>query len=315
LSSDSDNHQVKVLYIGGAGRSGSTLLEMMLSQSQGVLALGEMCWIWERSLEGNELCGCGEPFHDCPFWTQVFEEAFGGFEQIDLNRIQYLRRNLERIRFIPVHLVSALQAAQFQQLSNEYTGILEALYTTLQKVSGCRFIVDSSKSPPFGFNLSHAGKLDLRVVHLIRDSRAVAYSWQRKKIRPEIHWSTQLMPQFNLVRSARMWNVGNTGGHLLKYAVNRYLLLHYEDLTQNPVSVLKQVMNFMEFPEADLSFLQGDHFHANPTHTVAGNPLRFTNGNITVKTDEEWKSAMPPLQKYITTGLTWPLLLKYRYLF
>src|SRR5690606_21580524 len=55
-----------VLYVGGWGRSGSTLLECVLAEAEQTVALGEVVWLWERGLGRNELCACGQPFHDCP---------------------------------------------------------------------------------------------------------------------------------------------------------------------------------------------------------------------------------------------------------
>ena len=39
----------------------------------------------------DDLCGCGKPFHACPFWTAVGERAFGGWSQVDVERLRWLR--------------------------------------------------------------------------------------------------------------------------------------------------------------------------------------------------------------------------------
>src|SRR4051794_15439538 len=74
---------IKVLYIGGYGRSGSTLLVQLLGQIEGFHSVGEMWNIWQQCFTENQLCGCGKPFHECPFWSAVVEEAFGGFERLE----------------------------------------------------------------------------------------------------------------------------------------------------------------------------------------------------------------------------------------
>ena len=61
----------RVLYLGGIGRSGSTLLERMLGQIPGTCSLGEVVHLWARGIRDNERCGCGDTFHACPFWTSV----------------------------------------------------------------------------------------------------------------------------------------------------------------------------------------------------------------------------------------------------
>ena len=89
---------VTVLYIGGLGRSGSTLLDLMLGQVPGLCAVGELSYLWARS--DDDLCGCGERFAACAFWKQVGQEAFGGWEQVDRSEIAKLRSIVDRNRRI-----------------------------------------------------------------------------------------------------------------------------------------------------------------------------------------------------------------------
>ena len=52
---------VDVVFIGGASRTGSTLLSLLLGSLPGHFAAGEMRYLWLRGLQANQLCGCGEP--------------------------------------------------------------------------------------------------------------------------------------------------------------------------------------------------------------------------------------------------------------
>ena len=61
---------MKVLYIGGAGRTGSTLLERLLGQTDGVFAGGEMTFLW-YALVGDGLCSCRQRLAECPVWSKV----------------------------------------------------------------------------------------------------------------------------------------------------------------------------------------------------------------------------------------------------
>jgi hypothetical protein len=62
---------IRILYIAGAGRSGSTLLANILGQVEGFFTAGELISIWERGLIQDRFCGCGVPFHDCEVWTGI----------------------------------------------------------------------------------------------------------------------------------------------------------------------------------------------------------------------------------------------------
>ncbi len=69
--------RVKVLYILGAGRSGSTLLSNILGQLDGFQSVGELFYLWENGLLKGGLCGCGEPVLQCPFWSEVLSQSLG----------------------------------------------------------------------------------------------------------------------------------------------------------------------------------------------------------------------------------------------
>ena len=90
-----------MLYVGGLGRSGSTLIERLIGQVPGACAVGELVHLWERGVTDDERCGCGEPFRQCPFWQQVGKAAFGGWDEVDVSRVAALRAQVDRNRFIP----------------------------------------------------------------------------------------------------------------------------------------------------------------------------------------------------------------------
>src|SRR3712207_7778115 len=77
------NYPVKVLYVVGLGRSGSTILSNSLGQIAGYFSAGELNFIWRHNVLENRLCGCGRPFRECPVWTRVMDEAFGGVDGVD----------------------------------------------------------------------------------------------------------------------------------------------------------------------------------------------------------------------------------------
>lgn len=181
---------INVLFIAGPGRSGSTLLDLLLGQIDGFCSTGELRFIWQRGFAQNQLCGCGKPFRECEFWTGVVTEAFGGFEHVDHARLEEFRRSAER------RVSNGLSPDETASLLSSYQEYFDAyrdIYAAIQKISGCQFIIDSSKNIANGFLLSAIPEIDLYTAHLIRDSRAVAYSWQRKKVRPEVHGEQKWM--------------------------------------------------------------------------------------------------------------------------
>ena len=48
--------RVRVLYLGGLGRSGSTVIERLTGQLPGVCAVGELVHLWDRGVTDGERC-------------------------------------------------------------------------------------------------------------------------------------------------------------------------------------------------------------------------------------------------------------------
>lgn len=300
----------RVLFIAGPGRSGSTLLDLLLGQIEGFYSTGELRLIWSRGFRENQLCGCGKPFRECEFWREVVEEAFGGFEELDYVRIESLR---ERVESSVSKNGSTHNDDDLPAQYREYFDACRRLYQAIQKISGCEFIVDSSKNTAHGLVLANIPELNLFSVHLIRDSRAVAYSWRREKIRPEIYWEQKFMGQRNILKSATRWNSLHKFAEKLQPVSTRYVHLRYEDLASSPRKSLAGVFAGLGIKQPSLDFLEGLQANLRPNHTVSGNPIRFTNKEIKIQLDEEWQHAMAIHHKWLVTLLTWPLLMSYGY--
>lgn len=309
MTQDKTNH-VKVIFIAGSGRSGSTLLDMLLGQVNGFYSTGELRFIWSRGFAQNQLCGCGKPFRECEFWSEVIKAGFGKFEDVDFARIEELRLSTEH-RFARGASIKA--RPELWAPYKEYYEACQNLYQAIYKISGCEFIVDSSKNTAHGFVLANMPQIELFTVHLIRDSRAVAHSWRREKVRPEIYWEQKFMGQRKIVGSAIRWNSMQQLSEKLRHTSKQNALLRYEDLVNAPKKSLMDIFDDLQIDRPALDFIDGIHANLRISHTVSGNPVRFTNKEIKIQPDVEWKRAMTWRHKWMVTLLTWPLLLKYGY--
>jgi hypothetical protein len=308
----------KVIYLGGMGRSGSTLAERLLGELPGVCVAGEVVHLWERGVVANERCGCGTPFRSCDFWTRVSEAAFGGWASIDVKRFADLRGSVDRTRFIPLLARRNLTSGMRRDL-DEYTSYYQRLYQAIAAAGGCGTVVDSSKHASLAFCLSHRDDLDLRVIHVVRDSRAVAYSWSTEVKRPEADGES-LMTTYSPLRAAREWNAQNGALQLLARGSTPVLLVRYEDLVSAVKPALRSIADFagLAAEERSLAFIGGSGpsqwAELHLAHTAAGNPMRFTDGRIAIRSDNRWQTAMPESARRTVTALTLPLLTYYGYL-
>jgi hypothetical protein len=317
-----ENHKVTeqatVLYIGGYGRSGSTILAQTLGQLPGFVNVGELWQVWYRGLRENERCGCGQLFYSCEFWRAVGDEAFGGWDNVDVDKMVAFRPYLKRPRYAPQYALAAktnVRTRKMNTLLEECGPILERLYRTIQTVSGAGVVVDSSKFFSYAVFLSLLPLADLRVVHLVRDSRAVAYSWQRSKESPAVVGG-RLMPRLSPAQASRVWSIQN-GSYSFLSNFARLSRLRYEDFVNDPTFYLADLLIRVGFEDESRSVcdvLRGREVSLSVDHTVSGNPGRFRTGSIELKPDEDWKATMRGADKNIVTALTAPLLLKYGYL-
>ncbi len=292
------NAPVRVVFIGGSGRSGSTLIERLLGQLPGVCNVGEVVFLWERGLRRGELCGCGLVLLECPFWCEVGKRAFGGWDSFDVDRFLALKESVDRNRFIPALAVPARGGeGKAEARAREYAGTYGLLYRAIREVSGCAVAVDASKHASLAFCLRECAEIDLRVVHVVRDSRAVAYSWTKLVRRPEAGIGAadgqEYMDTFSPGRSAMLWNTLNLGFHLLAARGIATTLIRYEDFIAAPVAQMRALAEFAG-ADPDLSFMTGEHADLTAAHTVSGNPVRFAAGRTAFRLDDAWRSRLRP---------------------
>ena len=306
----------RLVYIAGAPRSGSTLTERLLGQLPGWCAVGELVYLWQRGVMYGNQCACGQPFRDCPFWTEVGSVAFGGWHQVDVARVTELRDAVDRVRFIPLLLAPALRPS-FRRTLDEYLSYWARLYHGIGVVSDCEVVVDSSKILSFAFCLDACAQLDLRVIHIVRDSRAVAYSWTRAAAKGRERTVAREMR--TIAGAAWQWDHENGAVALLSKSGTPTLRVRYEDLVTAPEATLTRIAAFTGVPASngELDLVRGDMTgrwaDLSVSHGLGGNPKRVASGRIPIRIDNEWRTAMPAAQRRTVTALTLPLLGHYGY--
>ena len=310
-SAQANSEPVKVLYLAGEGRSGSTLLGRLAGEIEGAIHVGELYFSLEAGFRDRTLCGCGRRLRECDFWGAVFEQGFGGFDNVDVGEFLQTKRSLERIRTLPRLLAPWKSAGDAQRL-RDYRQALAALYAAIRKVSGAQVIVDGSKSVPYSYILAGLPTVDLRLVHLVRDSRAVAFSHGRRKPDPSQYLATGLLKQEKLPRVAASWNLLNL--LLMLYPPGRSSLrMRYEDAVQDPAAALASLWRFLDEPPPQTGLLETSPLFLPAGHTVNGNPNRFET-EVQIRPDVEWRRKMPARDRRLMTVLTFPLLMRYGYL-
>jgi len=304
---------IKVVYIAGAGRSGSTIVDNILGQIPGFFSAGEITYLWQRLIVEQRKCGCGKVGKDCHVWSEVLARIGNpGPDAASLMVAQ--ARSATRIRHIPSMIAPGGRERLRSSLGSQYLDHLGDLYRAIAEVTGSSVIVDSSKFPGYGRVVSSLGGVDVRVMHLVRDPRAVAYSWLRKKPQPDTDALSHMM-QRRVTTVAPRWIAANIATEVLfGHGGTPYARVRYEDFAAEPHETLDFALQRLGLEQLPVGIIEDGYARLEATHTVSGNPSRFSTGSVALRVDDEWRSALESKDSRLVTSLTFPLLARYGYL-
>jgi len=303
---------VPVAFVGGHGRSGSTLLSRVLGAVPGFVSVGELCYLWDQGVVMDRMCGCGQPFSRCEFWTAVGKDAFGGWDRVDARALLALRKAVERVRYTPLLSAPAL-APDYARKLREYAAAMSEVYSSVRAVSGAEVVVDTSKYPSSAYLLRHVPGVDLRLVHLIRSVYGVCYSWSKTVARPDRDGKP--MPQYPPTRTAAEWAAFNFLLDALRLRGVPTQLVHYEDFVAAPRAELTSIVRFLgrDVSADDLAFVGESSVELPRDHSVAGNPMRFRSGPEELRLDEAWRTELDPKARRMISLVGGPAILRYGY--
>lgn len=283
------------IYIAGYGRSGTTLLGLLLAQRSGFFC-GELHLLWHALVTGQS-CQCGEQVACCPVWTRVADKVRTtlGLPSNETGMAIMDRRLRRRHLLLP-----RLPAPPTAELE-----LRAATEAAVAEVTESEVLVDSSKLSSVLWTACHIDR-PLSVVHLVRDPRAVAFSEGRRK--PDPTSPRGALIRRSVLDSTAGWIRGHvTTERVLRRgrAEQRILWVHrmrYEDLARDPAACVRSVGGAPQ---------TGEHIQSKG-HAVAGNPSRFA-AEAPIVVDQRWRTEMPAFPRLVSTTLTAPLLWRYGY--
>jgi hypothetical protein len=232
---DASSERPKVIYVMGAGRSGSTILGITLGNCANVFYAGEL---------DNWLVRSGVPQVEdserVRFWSGVRDELDDGAAASELfgNKAQ---RSIER----SVSLFRVHKWATRFRLRKRYREVAEDLYRALTRAAGVTHIVDTSHYPLRARELQRISGIDLHLVFLVRDPQSVVASFNRQDVR-ELTKST-------LHTNAYLWLTHVLSVFVfLQHRRDRRLFVRYEDFVADPGGVVRQILDCSDSSAATL---------------------------------------------------------------
>ena len=280
----------KVLYIAGVPHSGTTVISQILGQLDGFVSVGELYYL-SAALEHGDRCGCGEEVRNCPYWTMVLRSAGVSAGALRPDRYYMAIRELPAVIVRPASIPSAA-----------YRSALSAVVREAAETASARIVVDSSKSPTVGRILQATPGVDLHVLHVVRSPAASGHSRSR------------VNPRYGTLAHALLWDSWNAAIELLwGRRPSRYLRVRYEDFTEDPQETIRVIASLVGERPTTLPFSADGTVSIEPTHSVAGNQMRFSTGTIAIRRDDAWLTQSSSSDRRTIERLSWPLRRRYGY--
>jgi len=304
----------EVIFIGGHGRSGTTILDRVLSELIGGFSAGEVHRFWNYGLAEGWKCSCRSTLRNCKFWGTVLPRVFSKTSNSERDVFE-MWRTVARPQSLPFLHYPSIRPSGFRRKLENYRTFLGAFYRTVAEQAETNTIVDSSGSPLHGYVLSGLRNVDIDMIHLVRDVRAVAYSNRRRKPNPSSPFPNATTATKSTLRVAATWTLYNAILDGLGRDFSKSLFAKYEELFSEPRSSLFHLARRLSDPDTarESIFKTEQKVELGPHHSGQGNPVRYQTGQITLEVDSEWKSGMSESRKGLLKTICYPMLRKYRY--
>lgn len=299
---------VKLAYILAASHSGSTLLSMLLGSHPQVATTGELKLSSRAIGDINYYrCSCGRFILQCDFWQKItagmarrgytFDITCSGtdYKVVESYFARRLLNSMVRGEFLENCRDAALSlSAVWRRQLPKIHKRTAALVSTIAELTKAQVVVDSSKT---GLRLKYLLKnpdLDVKVIRLIRDGRAVALTYMNPADfadakEPELRSGgtgvNRSNERLSMEKAAYKWRrcMEEAQNMLNRLRKSQWLEVHYEDLCADTDNMLNSIFRFLDLePEKRIKDFRSIEQH------VIGNGMRLDTTSQ-VLLDERWK--------------------------
>ncbi len=279
---------LNVIYIMSDNRSGSTLLENILSKSDECFSVGELAMLKGHLLQygpgskWNYTCSCGKPLKECIFWSPIVEKFFlpkpdNFFTSINWN---FKSKALALNAMFPFFFKERFLKLCNTQNNKKVITTLNNLYKTISENSGKKFIIDSSKNPIQALAIyKNIKDINVKIIWLKRDIRAIATSKRKWKDENKKKRKSLFKLVLDIFYYRRLC-------YTVATLVNPEDIVHinYKSLATHTHEELQKIFNAFEMQP----FATPQYMELVEDHTIGGTPGRFSKKPILY--DEGWKN-------------------------
>ena len=267
----------EIIYILTTNRSGSTLLDQLISSNSNVTSVGELHHLEAYVLEDRALynpdhelvCACGSTVSNCSYWQNAASFMGRGLDdlQVALPRTvvnAYLYRIITRWpRLIRAGLRHCSRGSK--SVVKDRFELTDALAAT----NNVRYVVDSSKDLRMYLLLAQHRPDDVKLVLLSRDPRAVIHSMVRRG--RTLEWA------------ARSWTAVHEAMEKIEKIAPASVRVKYEELCDDPDKTMATIHSFLG--------LKHEPFHRARSHHIGGSASKFDAEKRSIALDKRYLSA------------------------
>lgn len=289
---------MKILYLAGYGRSGSTVFERILGQHPSIVATGEIS-NFDEAVE--EECSCGDWVKSCELWQPILEEYL---ESKDTTNSRWTRTVKS--------LVGNVHAAGVKNM--------HLLLDLLAKAQPQKhYAIDSSKTTRVSFLRPFflRKKYEVKIIHLVRDGRSCLSSNMKMSNLKFLQEQKEVKVPYAFIRTLLSWNFANVIAlsYRLLLGKSNYLLIRYEDFIENYAVELERIGVFLgEDMTKVIQQIEEGKVIKN-CHQIRGNRVsRIKEFYLKTNLSDVWRTELKKYQSFSFTVFSLPLMLLFKYL-
>lgn len=255
----------RIFLISGAGRSGSTLLTIILDNHKDCIAVGELINYISNGIFNDEYCSCGKVVSRCDFWPEV-KYDWDQTRQLSLEQYNKVQRSVTKNKGT-FRLVKNIIAPS--QEFKKYLQDTRSLYESIFRISGKKYIIDASK-PAQRIMILKLCDINFSVLHLTRKFSMVLNS-NKKSFKKDLKAGLEKASKPQKTSYVLLtWLINNFFVRLFSIGTNR-IRLKYENIINDLDHEIQKVFNL----DSDFQEKIKNRGPFLSKHIVAGNRIRM----------------------------------------
>jgi len=290
---------MNIIYITSNGRSGSTILEVLLSSAKNTFTLGEV-QLLDLELKFNAKCGSNERISESIYWKKIIQQL--PLEDNNARISEFRKSNpLTKSHSGKVirtnYLLAMLGIKKFKKFEESYTELNLELFKKCKEQAelvtneNIENLIDASKDPYRLFYLQKSKKINIKAVHLVKHPCSFVYS--------NIKHLDKEKRLLRIIKMSFRWVIENLIISFVCKQNPNSILVSYYDLTNKTEESINSIEKKLEVNFSGYSL---ENFRQIKNYGISGNLSRFRGDQISY--DNKWQRELTNTHKFLIKLIT-----------